>query len=58
MAVARNSIDMLIAPGDHTVHGDPQWLHQLVDNQLANARRYTPTGTTMPLGLGIEDGHK
>ncbi|MEW1824144.1 hypothetical protein [Streptomyces sp. NPDC088196] len=49
---------MLIAPGDHTVHGDPQWLHQLVDNQLANARRYTPTGTTMPLGLGTEDGHK
>jgi signal transduction histidine kinase len=51
-------VRLLLAPGDHTVTGDPLRLHQLVANLLANARVHTPPGTTTTLGLGTEDGHR
>ncbi|MDX2932377.1 sensor histidine kinase [Streptomyces ipomoeae] len=51
-------VRVLIAPGDHTVIGDPLRLHQLVANLLTNARVHTPAGTTTTLGLGTEDGHR
>ncbi|WP_143674784.1 sensor histidine kinase, partial [Streptomyces caniscabiei] len=51
-------VRLLLAPGDHTVTGDPSRLHQLVANLLANARVHTPPGTTITLGLGTEDGHR
>lgn len=51
-------VRLLIAPGEHTVHGDPQRLHQAVANLLTNARVHTPPGTTTTLGLGTEDGHR
>ncbi|MDX2915807.1 sensor histidine kinase [Streptomyces griseiscabiei] len=51
-------VRLLLAPGDHTVTGDPARLHQLVANLLVNARVHTPPGTTTTLGLGTEDGHR
>ncbi|QFQ98843.1 HAMP domain-containing histidine kinase [Streptomyces phaeolivaceus] len=51
-------VRLLLAPGDHTVTGDPLRLHQLVANLLVNARVHTPPGTTTTLGLGTEDGHR
>ena len=51
-------VRLLLAPGDHTVTGDPLRLHQLVANLLANARVHTPPGTTTTLGLGTEDGYR
>lgn len=51
-------VRLLLAPGDHTVTGDPLRLHQLVANLLANARVHTPSGTTTTLGLGTEDGYR
>lgn len=51
-------VRLLIAPCEHTVHGDPQRLHQAVANLLTNARVHTPPGTTTTLGLGTEDGHR
>lgn len=51
-------VRLLLAPGDHTVTGDPLRLHQLVANLLANARVHTPPGTTTTVGLGTEDGHR
>ncbi|MCL6734672.1 sensor histidine kinase [Streptomyces neyagawaensis] len=51
-------VRLLLAPGDHTVTGDPLRLHQLVANLLNNARVHTPPGTTTTLGLGTEDGHR
>ncbi|MGW0706678.1 sensor histidine kinase [Streptomyces sp. NPDC002643] len=49
-------VRLLIAPGDHTVVGDPLRLHQLVANLLNNARVHTPAGSTTTLGVGTEDG--
>ncbi|WP_200307386.1 sensor histidine kinase [Streptomyces adelaidensis] len=51
-------VRLLLAPGDHTVTGDPLRLHQLVANLLNNARVHTPPGTTTTLGLGTEDGYR
>ncbi|MGW0846112.1 sensor histidine kinase [Streptomyces sp. NPDC002787] len=51
-------VRLLLAPGDHTVTGDPLRLHQLVANLLTNARVHTPPGTTTTLGLGTEDGYR
>ncbi|MFI2431449.1 sensor histidine kinase [Streptomyces sp. NPDC018693] len=51
-------VRLLIAPGEHTVRGDPGRLHQVVANLLVNARVHTPPGTTTTLGLGTEDGHR
>lgn len=51
-------IRLLLAPGEHTVTGDPLRLHQLVANLLTNARVHTPEGTTTTLGLGTEDGQR
>jgi signal transduction histidine kinase len=51
-------VRLLLAPGDHTVTGDPLRLHQLVANLLTNARVHTPDGTTTTLGLGTEDGYR
>jgi signal transduction histidine kinase len=51
-------IRLLLAPGDHTVNGDPLRLHQVVANLLANARLHTPAGTRVTLGLGTEDGYR
>lgn len=50
-------VRLLVAPGKHTVIGDPLRLHQVVANLLTNARVHTPEGTTT-LGLGTEDGHR
>ncbi|MFC9634041.1 ATP-binding protein [Streptomyces mirabilis] len=47
-----------MAPGEHTVAGDPLRLHQVVANLLANARTHTPPGTTTTPGLGTEDDHR
>ncbi|MPY62846.1 sensor histidine kinase [Streptomyces spongiae] len=51
-------VRLLVAPGEHTVTGDPLRLHQVVANLLTNARVHTPEGTTTTLGLGAEDGHR
>ncbi|UUU23574.1 sensor histidine kinase [Streptomyces sp. DSM 40750] len=51
-------VRLLLAPGDHTVTGDPLRLHQLVANLLTNARVHTPPGTMTTLGLGTEDGYR
>jgi two-component system OmpR family sensor kinase len=39
-----------------TVTGDPQRLHQVLANLLANARTHTPEGTTVTVGVGASDG--
>jgi signal transduction histidine kinase len=62
-AVARDChpehpVRLFIAPGEHTVRGDPGQLHQVVANLLVNARVHTPPGTTTKLGLGTEDGYR
>ncbi|MFF4724886.1 sensor histidine kinase [Streptomyces mirabilis] len=51
-------VRLLVAPGEHTVAGDPLRLHQVVANLLANARTHTPPGTTTTLGLGTEGDHR
>nr|WP_206440396.1 HAMP domain-containing sensor histidine kinase [Streptomyces scabichelini] len=51
-------VRLLVAPGDHIVRGDPQRLHQVVANLLANARRHTPVGTSTTLAVGTEDGYR
>ncbi|MGQ4384694.1 sensor histidine kinase [Streptomyces sp. SAS_270] len=51
-------VRLLVAPGEHTVIGDPFRLHQLVANLLTNARVHTPEGTRATLGVGTEDGHR
>ncbi|GAA3837256.1 HAMP domain-containing sensor histidine kinase [Streptomyces phyllanthi] len=51
-------VRLLVAPGEHTVTGDPLRLHQVVANLLTNARVHTPEGTTTTLGIGTEDGHR
>ncbi len=51
-------VRLLVAPGEHTVTGDPLRLHQVVANLLTNARVHTPEGTTTTLGLGTEDGRR
>jgi two-component system OmpR family sensor kinase len=38
-----------------TVPGDPQRLHQVLANLLANARTHTPEGTTVT--VGVSEGH-
>jgi two-component system OmpR family sensor kinase len=38
-----------------TVTGDAQRLHQLVTNLLSNARRHTPAGTTVTVGVRPSD---
>ena len=47
----------ILSPGHHwrldlpdevvEVGGDERWVHKAVTNLLSNARRYTPTGTTV-----------
>lgn len=49
-------VRLIVAPGRHTVTGDPLWLHQVVVNLLANSCLHTPEGTTTTLGLGTEEG--
>ncbi|SDI10830.1 two-component system, OmpR family, sensor kinase [Sinosporangium album] len=39
-----------------TVTGDPDRLHQVISNLLANARVHTPPGTVVSTTLDIEDG--
>ena len=39
-----------------TVTGDPQRLHQVLANLLANARTHTPEGTTVTVGVGESGG--
>lgn len=51
-------VHLVVAPGEHTVTGDPLRLHQVVANLLTNARVHTPEGTTTTLGLGTEDDHR
>ncbi|WP_318723646.1 sensor histidine kinase [Streptomyces albicerus] len=53
-----HAVRLLVAPGEHTVTGDPLRLHQVIANLLANARVHTPVGTTTTLGLGTEDGYR
>jgi signal transduction histidine kinase len=53
-----HAVRLLVAPGEHTVTGDPLRLHQVVANLLTNARAHTPEGTTTTLGLGTEDGFR
>ena len=43
-------------PAGVTVIGDPERLHQVVANLLANARTHTPPGTTVVVGL-TQVGH-
>jgi signal transduction histidine kinase len=49
-------VRLIVAPGKHTVTGDPLWLRQVVVNLLTNSRLHTPEGTTTTLGLGTEEG--
>jgi two-component system OmpR family sensor kinase len=44
-------------PGDQTVEvvGDEHRLHQVISNLLTNARRHTPAGTTVTVGLRSHD---
>jgi signal transduction histidine kinase len=51
-------VQLLVAPGEHTVTGDPLRLHQVVTNLLTNARVHTPEGTITTLGIGTEDGDR
>lgn len=51
-----HQVRLIVAPGRHTVTGDPLWLHQVVVNLLANSRLHTPEGTTTTLALGTEEG--
>lgn len=44
------------APAGVTVTGDPERLHQVVANLLANARTHTPPGTNVVVGLS-QVGH-
>ena len=39
------------------VPGDEQRLHQALTNLLNNARRHTPSGTTVKVGVHQQDGH-
>jgi two-component system OmpR family sensor kinase len=39
------------------VTADEQRLHQVVTNLLSNARRHTPAGTTVTVGLATDDRH-
>jgi signal transduction histidine kinase len=55
---SEHPLRLLVAPGEHTVAGDPQRLHQVVTNLLANARLHTPDGTPVTLGVGTEDGYR
>ena len=40
------------------VTGDEQRLHQVVTNLLSNARRHTPAGTTVTVGLRTDDDRR
>ncbi len=43
-------------PGELDVVGDPERLHQVVSNLLANARTHTPPGTAVSVRLARENG--
>jgi two-component system, OmpR family, sensor kinase len=43
--------------GPVTVLGDPNRLHQLFANLLANVRAHTPTGTTASVSTGVTSGY-
>ena len=56
-AVGHGHIWRLDLPDDPaTVHGDPQRLHQVLTNLLANARTHTPPGTTVTARVVREPG--
>ncbi|WP_053620057.1 HAMP domain-containing sensor histidine kinase [Nocardiopsis sp. NRRL B-16309] len=46
-----------VSPDEHIVLGDPERLHQVVANLLANVRAHTPPGTEGVLRLSREGGH-
>ena len=46
-----------LPPDPVVVTGDEQRLHQVVTNLLSNARRHTPAGTTVTVGLVADDRH-
>ncbi|GAB2486110.1 sensor histidine kinase [Nocardiopsis aegyptia] len=46
-----------VSPGEHIVLGDPESLHQVVANLLANVRAHTPPGTEAVLNLSREGGY-
>ena len=43
-------------PGDLTVVGDPERVHQVLANLLDNAFRHSPDGASVQLSAGTEDG--
>lgn len=50
----RHNLGLTPAPADDiTIRGDALALHELIGNLVDNALRYTPTGTTITLGLEI-----
>jgi two-component system OmpR family sensor kinase len=49
--------ELNLPPEPLVVTGDEQRLHQVVTNLLSNARRHTPAGTTVTVGLMADDRH-
>jgi two-component system OmpR family sensor kinase len=46
----------LRAPGAASISGDPEQIHRVFANLLANALAHTPAGTPVEVDLAVEDG--
>jgi two-component system phosphate regulon sensor histidine kinase PhoR len=52
----RQRVELTIAPGAETLHGDPAKLHDVLRNLIANAITYAPEGSVIRVDVAPADG--